>query len=41
LTAALGAYREGTAVAERKGDKQAAKEMQVFAKRVERRLGEA
>jgi Tfp pilus assembly protein PilF len=41
LTAALSAYREGTAVAERKGDKQAAKEMQVFAKRVERRLGEA
>jgi predicted Zn-dependent protease len=35
---ALDAYREGIAVAERKGDKQAAKEMSVFARRVERRL---
>ena len=35
---ALTAYREGIAVAERKGDKQAAKEMTVFARRIERRL---
>jgi predicted Zn-dependent protease len=35
---ALAAYREGIVVAERKGDKQAAKEMAVFARRVERRL---
>ncbi len=38
LPEALAAYREGIAVAERKGDKQAAKEMTVFARRVERRL---
>ena len=36
---ALTAYREGVAVAERKGDKQAAKEMTVFARRIERKLG--
>lgn len=36
LDEALAAYREGIAVAERKGDKQAAKEMTVFARRVER-----
>ena len=36
--AALDAYRQGIAVAERKGDKQAAKEMTVFAKRIERQL---
>ncbi len=35
---ALHAYREGIAVAERKGDKQAAKEMSVFARRIEKRL---
>ena len=35
---ALEAYREGIAVAEHKGDKQAAKEMTVFARRIERRL---
>jgi predicted Zn-dependent protease len=35
---ALAAYREGIAVAERRGDKQAAKEMQVFARRIEKRL---
>ena len=35
---ALAAYREGIAVAERKGDKQAAKEMTVFSRRVEKRL---
>jgi len=33
---ALEAYRRGIAVAEQKGDKQAAKEMQVFARRIER-----
>jgi predicted Zn-dependent protease len=38
LNEALQAYREGIAVAERKGDKQAAKEMTVFARRIERRL---
>jgi predicted Zn-dependent protease len=36
---ALAAYREGIAVAERKGDKQAAKEMTVFARRIERKAG--
>jgi predicted Zn-dependent protease len=35
---ALEAYRDGIAVAEKKGDKQAAKEMQVFARRIEKRL---
>ena len=35
---ALTAYREGIAVAERKGDKQAGKEMAVFARRIERGL---
>jgi len=33
---ALDAWREGIAAAERKGDKQAMKEMQVFARRLER-----
>jgi predicted Zn-dependent protease len=33
---ALEAYRKGIEVAERKGDKQAAKEMAVFARRLER-----
>ena len=37
---ALAAYRHGIEVAERKGDKQAAKEMQVFARRLEKMLGE-
>ena len=37
LEDALAAYREGIAVAERKGDKQAAKEMTVFARRIERK----
>jgi predicted Zn-dependent protease len=36
--AALAAYREGIAVAQRKGDKQAGKEMKVFASRIERAL---
>jgi predicted Zn-dependent protease len=35
---ALAAYREGIAVAERKGDKQAGKEMTVFARRLEKAL---
>lgn len=35
---ALAAYREGIAVAERKGDKQAGKEMTVFARRIEKAL---
>jgi predicted Zn-dependent protease len=35
---ALAAYREGIAVAERTGDKQAGKEMQVFARRIEKAL---
>ena len=33
---AIAAYREGIAVAQRKGDKQAGKEMQVFARRLEK-----
>lgn len=36
--AALEAYRSGIAVAEKKGDKQAAKEMAVFARRIEIQL---
>ena len=36
---ALEAYRTGIAVAERRGDKQAAKEMSVFARRLEKTLG--
>jgi predicted Zn-dependent protease len=39
LPAALAAYREGLAVAEARGDKQAAKEMGVFARRLEKQLG--
>jgi Flp pilus assembly protein TadD len=35
---ALAAYREGIAVAMRKGDKQAGKEMTVFARRIEKTL---
>jgi predicted Zn-dependent protease len=38
LAEALAAYRDGIAVAERKGDKQAAKEMTVFARRIEKQL---
>ena len=37
--AALDAYRHGIAAAEKKGDKQAAKEMTVFARRIEKQLG--
>ena len=36
--AALDTYRQGIAVAERKGDKQAAKEMTVFAQRLQKQL---
>ena len=36
---ALAAYRQGIAVAEARGDKQAAKEMGVFARRLEKQLG--
>lgn len=35
---ALAAYRQGITVAETKGDKQAAKEMSVFARRIEKQL---
>jgi tetratricopeptide (TPR) repeat protein len=34
--AALGAYRDGIAAAQKKGDKQAGKEMAVFARRIEK-----
>ncbi len=37
---ALGVYQQGIRVAESKGDKQAAKEMAVFAKRLRRQFGE-
>jgi predicted Zn-dependent protease len=35
---ALAAFHEGIAVAEAKGDKQAAREMAVFARRIERKM---
>jgi predicted Zn-dependent protease len=38
LPEALAAFREGAAVAERKGDKQAGREMNLFARRIERKL---
>ncbi len=38
LPEALSAYQQGIAVAEARGDKQAAKEMAVFAKRIEKQL---
>ena len=41
LREALTAYQSGIAVAEKKGDKQAAKEMMVFAKRIEKQLSGA
>ena len=37
--AALAAYQQGIRVAEARGDKQAAKEMSVFVKRIEKSLG--
>ena len=39
LEEAIQAYDAGIAVAERRGDKQAAKEMSVFARRLRNRLG--
>ena len=36
---ALAAYRDGIAAAHQKGDKQAEKEMTVFARRIEKRAG--
>jgi Tfp pilus assembly protein PilF len=39
--AALDAYREGIAVAEKKGDLQAAREMAVFARRIEKQSGQS
>jgi predicted Zn-dependent protease len=39
--AALAAWRQGVIVAERKGDLQAAKEMAVFAKRMQKQIGSA
>jgi len=39
--AALAAYRQGIAVAEQKGDLQAAKEMTVFAKRIQKQIESA
>jgi predicted Zn-dependent protease len=39
LTEALAAYQQGIAVAEARGDKQAAKEMGVFARRIQKQLG--
>lgn len=36
VSAAMQAYRDGIAVAEARGDKQASKEMQVFLRRLER-----
>jgi Tfp pilus assembly protein PilF len=38
LQEALEAYHQGIQVAEKRGDKQAAKEMAVFARRIERQL---
>lgn len=38
LQQALTAYRQGIQVAEQKGDKQAAKEMTVFARRIQKQL---
>jgi len=38
LDDALEAYRRGIEAAERKGDKQAAREMAVFARRIEKRI---
>jgi len=39
LSEAAGAYRQGVDAAEGRGDKQAAKEMRVFLRRAEKRLG--
>ena len=40
LAAAIAAYRSGIAVAEKRGDRQAVKEMQVFVRRLEKRQGD-
>lgn len=40
LPQALAAWRQGAQVARAKGDVQAAKEMEVFARRIEKQLGE-
>ncbi len=40
LQEALIAYQRGIAVAEEKGDKQAAREMQVFSRRIEKQLAQ-
>jgi predicted Zn-dependent protease len=40
LPEALRAYNQGIEVADKRGDKQAAKEMTVFAKRIEKQLAE-
>lgn len=40
LPAALETYRQGITVAEQKGDKQVAKEMHVFARRIEKALND-
>jgi Tfp pilus assembly protein PilF len=40
FTSALETYRQGIAIAEQKGDIQAAKEMSVFARRIEKQLAE-
>jgi len=37
---ALAAYRDGIAASEKKGDKQAMKEMQVFARRLAKQMGQ-
>ncbi len=39
LAEALAAYRDGIAAAEAKGDIQAAREMRVFARRIEKQMG--
>ena len=41
LSAALAAYQSGIGVAEKRGDKQAAKEMAVFAKRIQKQLDQS
>ena len=40
LDEALSTYRQGIEAAQKKGDRQAEKEMTVFARRLEKRLGE-
>ena len=40
LQEALDVYQQGIIIAEQKGDKQASKEMTVFAKRIEKQLSQ-